>query len=522
MRASLLVRGGGLADRTVALPDGAITLLGRGAANTVVLDHAEAAAVHCLLAPAREAGRFVLVDAWSRGGTEVNGRSAAKCTVGVGDVVGIGPFELEVRAATGAGADAAGAGRGGVGEAAFELEPRRGEMGSLELRPGSATVVGRHELADVRVSDPFVSEFHLLVAVDGDRTPLLVDLRSSNGTRLDGRPVHAARLLPGHAVSIGQSAFTVRRAGGRPAPQGVGGGDAAAQPAGGTTEVLTLEAPGAPASYQAFHGLDDLPFRLTADPDYFFHSQRHGEALEVLRRWMRQGLPVGLLTGPPGCGKSLVVACLARELAYRRPRAVVVRPGLEDWALDDLILATVARAKALHGDLPADGATPLELWHATLAELRRRNVLVALLVDDAETAGRGFVDGLGSLLDTAPARVATRILLAGGEGLERVAAGHSVSGWLGAQCRLAPLPRHEVAGYIAHRLVGASGRRELVFTRRAIELIAAHSRGIPRLINVVADAALFGACRASRHQVDQALVAQAIRDALGTSPPARA
>ena len=87
MGASLHVRGGGLADRAFGLPDGAVALLGRGGASGIVLDHPDVAPVHCLLAPARAAGRWLLIDAWSHGGTQVNGLPFAKGTVAAGDVV---------------------------------------------------------------------------------------------------------------------------------------------------------------------------------------------------------------------------------------------------------------------------------------------------------------------------------------------------------------------------------------------------------------------------------------------------
>ena len=521
------------------LSGGSVALIGRASSNAIVLDHPDVAPIHCLMAPARDGHGFLLIDVWTDAGTLVNGRPFPKGVVGVGDVVGIGPFELEVLPASGARPRSVQASLDTGRPPRFQLVPRRSDADGCPLSPGSPAVVGRHELADVRLSDSFVSELHLLVALDPDapgRSPLLLDLRSSNGTHLDGRPVHRAHVLPGQVIRAGHVELVVHDAEGARAERGrePDEPEAGEQPVPqGTTEILFQAEPEGqlavpesgrraldrPTSYQGFYGFDDLPFRLTADPDYFFESQRHGDVLKGLSHWLTQGRPVAVLCGPPGSGKSLLLACLARQLGYRRPAPVVMRPGLEDWTLDDLILATIARAAELHGELPAQGQTPQELWHAAAAELRRRNVLVAFLIDDADTAGRGFAGELGRLLETDAARVATRIVLAGSGKLLDLVAGPPLSAHLGARCGLAPLRPDEVSAYITHRLLGASGRRDHVFTRDAVELIAAWSRGMPRLINVAADAALFCACRADLHTVDRHTVAQAIREALGTDAP---
>ena len=531
MQADLVLRSGASRELRFPLRADRVTLLGRGVFCHVILDHPDVAPTHCVLAPGRRQQSFQLIDGWTDTGTQVNGQAVGKTVVGVGDVVRIGPFELELVAASGEGAEAE---EPTGGAARFELRPRAAGTGRALLRPCSIAVVGRHELADLRLDDAYVSDLHLLVtlsASDERATPLLLDLRSSNGTCVDGRPIHRTHVLPGGVVTVGRTTLSV-------VPVGAASHDGGAHPAAAgdaeapaTTELLFPDEPGSrlvraaagerggagSTSYEGFYGFDDLPFRLTADPDYLFRGGGHGQALGALLRWLRSPLPVGVVWGPAGSGKSLLVACLARELTYRRPVPVVVRPGLEDWTLDGLVAAASARARELHAELPTHGDTPLARWRAVVAELRRRNILVAVLVDDAEAAGRGFLDDLVALLESEAARVATRILLAGGEGLlERVAC-PPLEGLVGASCELRPLETNEVAAYIAHRLIRASGHRTLLFTRQAVELIAEHSRGIPRLINVVADAALFAACKAGQHRIGRDLVAQAIRAAL--EPP---
>jgi len=606
MQARLHVRKGPLRGTLFPLCDAVVTLVGRAASNHIVLTHREVSANHCVLAPSRKEEGFVLIDARSRGGTVVNGRPCTKDVIHFGDIIRVGPFELELLAAEEDRPAPAPRRPAAERPIRFQLTKHRRRGKGQPLLPASATVVGRGTLAHIRFDDPFVSEFQCMLALDpqdDSRMPFLVDLHSSNGTYVNGRPIHRKHVLPGDGMTIGHTEIVVRRVeipqpqveevpleapprpgrariattqvvppavrpepGERaafeaePAPQAeeqleaheletaleglsweaadqqgepaIPQGRAAEQldstslldevpeprPRAPATPLPRLLAPG-PGDYEAFYGFRDPPFDAAADPDYLFHSQRHWDAVSTLARWLKTGPPLAVLFGERGCGKSLIVACLARRLTYRRPVPVVVRPEAEKATLDDLVAAAIAQAPELHGAPPAEGKGALELWHDAIAQLRRRNILVAFLVDDAHTLPDELLTSLAELLDPAPAREATRVLLAGDESLRDLVAGPPLSDHLGTSCYLAPLEPEEVAAYVAHRLFSASGKRELIFTRRALELVAAYSQGVPQLINMVADAALSCAFRANRRQVSRDIVEHAIRHVLEDEPP---
>jgi pSer/pThr/pTyr-binding forkhead associated (FHA) protein len=69
--------------------------------------------------------------------------------------------------------------------------------------------VGRHRNNDIVVSDPKVSSFHARI----DRTPdgfLLVDLKSRNGSFVNGRRVESALLHTGDEVRLGAARLTYK------------------------------------------------------------------------------------------------------------------------------------------------------------------------------------------------------------------------------------------------------------------------------------------------------------------------
>ena len=76
--------------------------------------------------------------------------------------------------------------------------------------------IGRNVDSDIVLDDPLVSGRHALIIVsDGNRAPLLQDLHSTNGTRVNGRDVRNAALKHGDEIQIGRCVFRVHDDGNR-------------------------------------------------------------------------------------------------------------------------------------------------------------------------------------------------------------------------------------------------------------------------------------------------------------------
>ncbi len=82
-----------------------------------------------------------------------------------------------------------------------------GEMvGTMFELPLGQTVIGRSEVAQVRLPDDGVSRRHAKIVREADGSAKIVDLDSTNGTYINGRRVHAEGLREGDRIRIGQSA----------------------------------------------------------------------------------------------------------------------------------------------------------------------------------------------------------------------------------------------------------------------------------------------------------------------------
>jgi hypothetical protein len=80
------------------------------------------------------------------------------------------------------------------------------------------------------------------------------------------------------------------------------------------------------------------------------------------------------------------------------------------------------------------------------------------------------------------------------------------------RCELRPLTLQETAAYVAGRIRAAGGIGSHVFTREAVTLIHERSKGIPRLISVIADNALLSGFATGQRPVSSATVREVCND----------
>ncbi len=98
----------------------------------------------------------------------------------------------------------------GAGRPRLVLPAGSGTPERVVLLTKQVTVVGRGAEADVRLHDTGVSRSHAELRLEDD-TVRLADLRSTNGTLLNGRPVRSALLEDGDRIEVGATPLVFRR-----------------------------------------------------------------------------------------------------------------------------------------------------------------------------------------------------------------------------------------------------------------------------------------------------------------------
>jgi hypothetical protein len=90
------------------------------------------------------------------------------------------------------------------------LVVRSDTQNGLDFTVRDSVVLGRSDQADVKLEDPYASEFHLRLTTKDDRL-VLTDLGSTNGTYVNGRRATApVDLNRGDSVQVGKTVMEVR------------------------------------------------------------------------------------------------------------------------------------------------------------------------------------------------------------------------------------------------------------------------------------------------------------------------
>ncbi len=153
---------------------------------------------------------------------------------------------------------------------------------------------------------------------------------------------------------------------------------------------------------------------------------------------------------------------------------------------------------------------------AAIAGEARGGDTLALLVDEAQALPAATLGALPRLV--LPVGGPFQILLAGQPALEGRLEAAGLGAHVAVRVQLEPLPATAVASYVAFRLARAGAEGAKIFAPDAIAAIARLTRGVPRLVNTIAEASLVEAFAARAKRVSGEHVKAAWRGHTGFGP----
>jgi type II secretory pathway predicted ATPase ExeA len=273
--------------------------------------------------------------------------------------------------------------------------------------------------------------------------------------------------------------------------------------------------------YQEFFGLRELPFELTPNPRYVFLTDRHREALSNLQYGLSSHKAVTLLIGEAGTGKTTLLQTVLSSEVCRNIRCVYVNnPALTR----EEFVETLARGFGLSAAAATSKATMLAELQTMLEQSRALGQSLALIVDEAQALSNALLEEVRLLanIETHSEKLLPLVLTGQPELADRLRAPElrQFRQRVSLRCEISAFDRSETAAYISNRIRIAGGHAPKIFTREAVINIYRHSRGIPRVINVLCDNVLVGAFSRGTPLVTSDIVAEVCRDFdLGLSAP---
>ncbi len=256
-----------------------------------------------------------------------------------------------------------------------------------------------------------------------------------------------------------------------------------------------------------FLGLNEHPFRISADPRFLYLTDSHKWILQHLEKsiaW-REGLSV--IEGPIGSGKTILARRLY-ELGVQAPKREVVYIHTASYRSNMGALRDIAANFRLR---PRQAKTDqLEDFENLLLERRKEGVSPVVIIDDAQLINADGLAAFQDLLNFDLKSKLIQVVLFGQSEihatftkipslLDRVVFWH----------KLAPLTKKEMLNMITFR-VAMAGRESPLFTDRALEILLNFSIGLPRPLITVCNEAMKVILDLNRTEVDAPDVQRAI------------
>jgi len=264
--------------------------------------------------------------------------------------------------------------------------------------------------------------------------------------------------------------------------------------------------------YTKFYGLKEKPFEITPDPRFLFLSENHKEALSQLIYSAKEKRGFTVISGEVGTGKTILIQTLLGRLNGKYRTAYLFNPILEPtdfmhYVCEDLVgFKILKRSKGEY----------ISQLHNLLISYYSRNINAILIIDEAQNLPYDLFEEVRMLtnLETAKNKL-LQVILMGQPELDSILDRHEfrqLKQRVSLRYQLYSLNFNETRQYIIQRLKIAGAKRVDFFNHSAIKKIYKYSKGIPRVINIVCDNALFAGYGSGNKVIDGKIITQVVNN----------
>jgi len=264
--------------------------------------------------------------------------------------------------------------------------------------------------------------------------------------------------------------------------------------------------------YLEHFGLNELPFTLTPNTNFFLGLTSHNEALAVLITALKSGEGFIKVIGEVGTGKTLICRKLLNEIPDNFVTAYIPNPYLKP---DEL-----RRALAIELGVKQAQRMPLQLLteriQQKLIDFHQEDRSVVLILDEAQALPEDSLEALRLFtnIETETKKLLQVVLFAQPELDERLSQTNfrQLRQRITFSYTLKSMTHQEVQRYIEHRLCMAGYKGAALFNAQLCKKISKATLGIPRLVNILCHKMLMLTYGQGHYCIDTQHLKAAIKD----------
>ena len=261
--------------------------------------------------------------------------------------------------------------------------------------------------------------------------------------------------------------------------------------------------------YESYYGLNEKPFSIIPDPKFLYFSPSHLMAFSMLEYGIINQAGFTVITGAIGSGKTTLVNHLLASMQGEARIGLISHTPANFGNLLEWILMAFGQ--------PFEGASYPALYKRFcdfVASGDRPGSRVVLVIDEAQNLQIDRLEELRMLSNINRDRMMMQLVLVGQPELRDMLQSSGMVQFaqrVSSDFHLPELEAREASKYINHRIRVAGGRPEL-FSNPAKMMLHEEARGVPRIINVLADRCLVYAYAKSAKVVSSSIVRKVLID----------
>lgn len=264
--------------------------------------------------------------------------------------------------------------------------------------------------------------------------------------------------------------------------------------------------------YNPHFGLEQAPFKITPNTEFFFHGGNRGAILEALSYAIKEGEGIIKVVGEVGSGKTMICRMLQSTLPESIETVYLAIPSVAP----EHVLKAIAYELNMRLPKDADRLKILQRLQSYLLKRHAKGQQTVLFVEEAQAMPIATLEEIRLLsnLETNQDKLLQIVLFGQPELDENLEAENirQLRDRITHSFNLGPFEADEIGEYLSFRLRAAGYHGPELFTTKSIKKIARASEGLLRRVNILADKSLLSAFSENAYQVLPKHVNAAIQD----------